>query len=236
MTSPLIVNTTYTGSEFNNLTKDKHFVRLTIEDENHNGFQYKTGLNIDTLPFNPIGNCTPGGLYFCEMKYFPIFLEYNDKICKKIRSVQIPDDSLVYIEDNKYKTDKFILGEAKEIYTDLNLCLEAVKYNGLVLHHIKEQTLEICLEAVKQNGYALQFVKEQTPEICMEAVKKNGIALQFVKEQTPEICIEAVKQNGYALQYVKEQTPEICMEAVKNNGICITICKRTNTRNMYGSS
>ena len=61
-----------------------------------------------------------------------------------------------------------------------------------------------CLEAVKQNGFVLQHVKEQTPEICLEAVKKDGLALQYVEEQTPEICLEAVKQNELALRYVKD--------------------------------
>ena len=259
----LMIGSIYSGSEFNNLTKDKHFVRLTNENENHNGFQYKTGLNIDIITFNPIGECNPGGLYFCEFLNFPSFLEYNNKICKNIRKVKIPDDARIYIENNKYKTNKFILEEAKDIYSDSDLCLKVVKHNGIVLNCVKEQTYEICLEAVKQNGLALQYVKEQTREICLEAVKQNGLALQYVKEQTREICLEAVKQNGFALDYVKEQTLEICLEAVKENGyslyyvkeqtreICLTaskhislilckrkwlfiiLCKRTNKRDMF---
>jgi hypothetical protein len=46
------------------------------------------------------------------------------------------------------------------------------------------QTEQMCLEAVKQNGLALQYVKEQTQEICLTAVGQNGYALSYVKEQT----------------------------------------------------
>ena len=63
-----------------------------------------------------------------------------------IREVTIPSDARIYVDDDKYKSDKFILGPRKrtEEYE-----IEKHKY----------------LEAVKQNGIALQFVKEQTDEI-----------------------------------------------------------------------
>jgi len=51
------------------------------------------------------------------------------------------------------------------------------------LEIVKIQTPEICLEAVKQDGMALQHAKIQTPEICLEAVKENKEAIKFVKEE-----------------------------------------------------
>jgi hypothetical protein len=54
------------GKEFNKLNKGKQLIKLTNIEENHNGFQFNTGLNIDTVPFNPSGDCKPGGIYFCE--------------------------------------------------------------------------------------------------------------------------------------------------------------------------
>ena len=58
---------------------------------------------------------------------------------------------------------------------------------------IKHQSPELCLAAVKQDGIALKYVKEQTPEICLAAVKQNGFALKYVKKQTPEICLAVFK-------------------------------------------
>jgi hypothetical protein len=43
----------------------------------------------------------------------------------------------------------------------------------MILIFIKEQTPEICLEAVKQDGLALIYVLEQTEEICLLAVKQK---------------------------------------------------------------
>ena len=42
----------------------------------------------------------------------------------------------------------------------MNKDLEMIKKNGMNLSYVIEQTEEICLEAVKQNGIALQFVDE----------------------------------------------------------------------------
>jgi regulator of extracellular matrix RemA (YlzA/DUF370 family) len=105
------------------------------------------------------------------------------------------------------------------------LCIEAVKNNGMALQFVKNQTPEICLLAVKENGMALQFVINQTHEICLSAVKQNGMALQFVINQTHEICLSAVKGNGMALQFVINQTHEICLSAVKGNGMALQFIK-----------
>ena len=150
----LLIGSVYSGKEFNLYVKEtnKKLVRLTNESENHNGFQYKTGLNIDTLPFNPLGSCKPGGLYFCDISNFTNFINYKDKKCVNIRNVIIPDDSIIYVENKKYKTDKFILDKPEKIFENIELCLVAVKQNGYILKYVKEQTSEICLEAVKQSG------------------------------------------------------------------------------------
>ncbi len=102
-----------------------------------------------------------------------------------------------------------------------NMCMEAVKQNGLQLEFVEQQLPKICLAAVQQNGLALEFVEYQTEFLCLEAVKQNGLALEFVEEQTDEICMEAVKQNGLALEFVEYQTQEICMEAVRQDGVAI---------------
>ncbi|MDW0076976.1 DUF4116 domain-containing protein [Clostridioides difficile] len=75
----------------------------------------------------------------------------------------------------------------------------------MALQYVREQTEEMCLEAVRQNGLALHFVKDQTEKICIEAVRQDGLAIQFVENQTDEICIEALKQDKLAIRYIKEK-------------------------------
>ena len=199
-----------TGYEFNEKNKEKTFVKLTNKLCIHNNFEYKEGLNEDILLFDPYKKCGAGGLYFCEINYLHLWIEYCG-IMEYVWNVTIPEDA-------KIKCNKFVIQNKQCIWDNYDLCLELIKQNGLNLKYIKEQTNKICLEAVKQNGHALQYVKEQTNELCLKAVKQNGYSLKYVKNQTDEICLEAVKQNGYALEYVKDQTNEICLEAVKQNG------------------
>ena len=91
------------------------------------------------------------------------------------------------------------------------ICMEAVKSNGIALKYIPEEfrTTEIYKEAIKNNGTALEYVPEEikTAEMCMEAVKSNGIALKYIPEEfrTTEIYKEAIKNNGTALEYVPEE-------------------------------
>ena len=81
----------------------------------------------------------------------------------------------------------------------------------LGVNFVKDQTPEMCLLAVKQNGLLLPFVKVQTPEICLTAVKQNGYALEYVNEQSLAVGIAALKQNPESRYYLtdKFRTPEV---------------------------
>jgi len=46
------IGSVLTGKKFNEYFKNKYLVKLTTQTENHNGFQFKTGLNIDENKFN----------------------------------------------------------------------------------------------------------------------------------------------------------------------------------------
>ena len=197
------------------------FYKVLESNLNHHSFQFKEGLNVDSVPFNPFGDCGPGGLYFTDkinVLNWASQLSYT-----KVADVTVPDDARVIQGKNKWKADRLILSNIRSIekfvleLTESEL-LQSVKQNGRSLQFIKDQTEELCLEAVKQNGMALRFVKDQTVALCIEAVKQNGLALQYVKEQIPMMCLEAVKQDGLALVHVKKQSETICLEAVKQNG------------------
>lgn len=143
------------------------------------------------------------------------------KLYERLNEENYPNKSNLYgnytleeqhemIEED-WKNLKFILNQYEEV------CIEAVKDNGLALLYVNNQPPEICLEAIKENGESLQYVSNQTPEICLEAVKEDGRALEYVKEQTIEICVEAVKEDGRALKFVKYQSPKLCELAITRN-------------------
>lgn len=112
-----MLHTEYNGKRFNELYKDTLFVKLTNSNECHNGFQFRDGLNSDTVEFDPTGECSPGGLYFCEQSKIMKWIDYDGQMFY-IRHVIIPDDARVYIEENKFKADRIILGTRKLIFDD----------------------------------------------------------------------------------------------------------------------
>jgi len=68
-----------------------NYYKILSKDEYHYDLQYKTGLNVDPKPFNPSGNCEPGGIYFSREDILA-FLDYGPWI----RKVTLPKDALVY--------------------------------------------------------------------------------------------------------------------------------------------
>ncbi len=59
------MNSLLSGKRFNELYKEI-MIKSTNYCENHNGFQFETGLNIDHLPFYAIEECKAGGIYFLQ--------------------------------------------------------------------------------------------------------------------------------------------------------------------------
>jgi hypothetical protein len=233
------VYSTVTGKKFNELYKDTKFYKITNESECHYNFQYKDGLNEDFIKFNPSGYCNPGGLYFTELNKIGYYLEYG---CN-IREVKILDDSLIYIENNKFKTNKFylekkILLKDFEYWNDINFCkiIKKQTYEFFKYINPKFQTKELCELAIEQTWRALQYVRSdlQTKELCELAIEQDWSALEYVRSnlQTEELYKLAIKQDGRALQFIApcNQTQKICDIAVHNNKLAskYSIYHKTN--------
>lgn len=137
------IGTEISGKEFNETYPDIELIKLTNAEENHNGFQFKDGLNIDTIDFYPKQECSPGGIYFIEKQfayrwtYYTTNTHYTiieeENIMVYMRKVTIPDDARIYIEIDKFKADKIILGSRTEISKDVYMkavshYCEAIRY------------------------------------------------------------------------------------------------------------
>ena len=56
----------------------KNFYKV-VNPKGHNNMIYKEGHNVDILPFNPSGNCEPGGIYFSREDIFA-FIGYGEDL------------------------------------------------------------------------------------------------------------------------------------------------------------
>jgi len=121
---------TLSGIEFNHLIGSEPMIKFTTDTENHNGYQFKTGLNTDTRPFYNKGSCTQGGIYFSSLYNFHLWAQYGNKHCVQFRYVTVPDDAQVYIEAKKFKVNKMILSEPQKFNT-LSQLWEEDKYSNV---------------------------------------------------------------------------------------------------------
>lgn len=239
-----------TGAKFNETHKNAKLIKLTHEKEIYSGMTFKTGLNTFNKKFDPENTSILYPLNFTVVDKLTMWFGKN---LKYARIVTIPDDAKVFFDRFYFVADKIILGE-RILISDLEelqdeaFCLNCIKKNGMILEHIKKQTLEMCVEAVTENGLALEHVIKQSPNLCEIAVQQNCDAIQFVEKKTDALMllaiktdahvvkyllknltdklrIEALRENGYVLQYFEEQDVTMCSEAVKSEGNALEFVK-----------
>ena len=66
------------------------------------------------------------------------------------------------------------------------------------------QTYDMCLSAVKRNGLALKFVNDMTLEICIAAIKQNFIALNYIDSVTAKIICDYIPDDILKIGGTKE--------------------------------
>ena len=112
-----------------NFDYTKTYYKVTYENENHDGYQYKDGLNILKEKFNdnPKAYCARGGFYFTDYDHLPKFFNYG----VWIREVTIPTDAKVIldVEEDKWRCDKIILGNKYHIKNDFDKWFNPEKFN-----------------------------------------------------------------------------------------------------------
>ena len=129
------------------------FWKLLNKAENHHDLQFHTGRVDDPLPWNPHGDCEPGGIYFTDTKNIFNFLGFGHWL----RSVEIPEDAQ-FCENQgpppkKWKASSVILGERRNIW-DVEVIRELLKAGADI--HARE---DWALRMAAHNGH-LEVVQE----------------------------------------------------------------------------
>ena len=117
------------------------YFKILNNQENHNGFQYKTGINTDTNELTH-DRCSAGGLYFANEKNICKFLHYGIYI----REVRVKKSEEIFHEDAKSKartiqlmkkrklsdvsTWKWMVDNGVDITVDSNYAIQWVSKKG----------------------------------------------------------------------------------------------------------
>jgi hypothetical protein len=167
----------------------KIYVKITNNDECHNGFQYQDGLNIVNKPFEQTGSCASGGLYFTDLENVHNFYYYG----VWLRIIEIPTDAQV-VEDpdtthgKKWRTDKMILHERYYLYDpetikkfDLKITEPYVsKYVDLFSTKNQKNTeLQLSFKNVSR---ALHLASANGLVKVLEWLKKSGLPLKYTED------------------------------------------------------
>jgi hypothetical protein len=118
-----------------------------VNPKGHNGLIYKEGINEDPLPFNPSGNCSPGGIYFAKEDILA-FVEYGTEL------YEVEPLSEIYENPGtpkKYKAEKVKLKYIGKI-TDIKI-LDMLINEGANIHAGNECALKFAYEM----GYSKIF-------------------------------------------------------------------------------
>lgn len=125
--------------------------KITNEKENHNGYQYKTGLNVLNTRFSKYKSCVPGGLYFASAKNILYYLSYGVNLrLMRLDKVMDLEGFLMVKDENKYRSNIIYLGKPMSLldpatYFFLEEC-------GAELHY---HTTEIIDHAIKHKALAI---------------------------------------------------------------------------------
>jgi len=196
-----------------------NFYKITNREENHNNLQYKTGLNIDTLPWNPNGDCEEGGIYFSREDIFA-FVNYGSWV----REVTIPEGTEVYENPGspkKWKAHKVILGERQKLSA---ATIRKLLEQGADIHTVDDYVVKWAsenghFETVKlliKHGANIHANDEEAFKLascrgCLETVKllikhganihaNNDIALRWAIEKGHLEVVKTLIEHGANIQ------------------------------------
>ena len=96
------------------MKRNSVYLKFTNATETHNGFRFKTGLNIDTNTFNtdPKHECGPFGLYFTDVNHGMDWIDYG---MVYVREVTLPKGERKVTLDDKYRAHRIILGTRHDL-------------------------------------------------------------------------------------------------------------------------
>ena len=122
-------------------TRPDDLIKLLRKGRTHFDHTYTEGLNVCTQPWD-YGDCTPGGLYACELRHLFVWIALYSDITE-VAWVDVPADALVARFDTKIKASKLVLTGFMPVEDAIRLALK----EGADVHNDR------ALRWASNNGY-----------------------------------------------------------------------------------
>lgn len=100
------------------MTSPKYF-KILNKNITHNGYKFETSLNIDSLPWNPDPDCSPGGFYFTTAEYVWDFIDHGSLLAE----IEVPQGIEISVGEHKRKAHQIIIKNIRELWD-----LDTIKY------------------------------------------------------------------------------------------------------------
>jgi hypothetical protein len=161
------------------------WVKVTNKEMKHHSYQYIIGKNEDNHKLTR-NDCSQGGLYFCPLDLIGKWMSYGDGY----HEVSFADNEDVWIEENKCKAKRIVLGE-KILFIDMSfeICKIAAAQDGESIQYMSEERkndLEICKIAAAQDWYSIRYMSKEhknDPEICKLAAAKDKRSIHYMSKK-----------------------------------------------------
>lgn len=190
-----------------------------VDPRGHHGMFYKEGINTDVLPFNPSGNCDPGGLYFADANWIAYFLDYGTDV------YEVEPIGEVY--ENPYTPKKYKAHSLNmKRIGDWTKNVDTIKYliDNIDYEHIKTFKYRMLIRAAI-GGYfeILKFLIENGVDVHTwyvdEALRSASYYGHFeMVKYLVEKGADVKNDRYYALRYARNQKIKEYLEDVINKG------------------
>jgi len=214
------------GELFNQYFFEVKFYTLTYVHDSHN---FVTGLNEHKYKDNNHGYIT-GGIKFYDQAQFLKKIKYAYNAL--MRTVTIPQDAIVYIDNDEYVSDKLILDETIniedwEIWNDMTFCKEIINTHSAFLKYVKNPTEELIKNTVTKDSFVIECVKNPSDEICLLALENSPYAFRYIKRPSELICMRGIHLNVNNICTIPEDilTPEMCSLAINIDPLILRFIK-----------
>lgn len=158
--------------------------RVTNETECHNGFQYKSGLNVLKGRFSSYQSCVEGGLYFTTLSYILDYIDYGVNIrIVSLDKVMDLAGFMICKDDEKYRSNMFFLEEPMSLSEP-----STYEFLMIMLLDIRSYAMPILLHAIKHSFIkVVKFLHETFGEGFMRDLCGSDVISKVIKDGSIEI-------------------------------------------------